>query len=125
MLFGVVGVLAVGVCWFIFNFMIDKKYLLAFEYMPFIILANFIYTFYQFTIQYIYKMKKTIIMGIITFSGSIIQMLLSYWLIQEYGVIGAVYSLLIGNLLITLCIFIYSNVVYDMPWLCFYSREMH
>ena len=116
-LFGIAGLLAVGVSWVIFNYLIDSKYLPAMGYMPLIILANFIYTFYNFTVQYIYKVKKTLVMGIITFSGSIIQMILSYCLIKEIGVMGAVYSLLIGNILVTIAIFIYSKKVYPMPWI--------
>ena len=116
-LFGVVGILAVVICWGIFHYMIDSKYLPAMAYIPLIILANFIYTFYNFTIEFIYKVKKTLVMGIITFTGSLTQMLLSYVLIKEYGVIGAVYSLVIGNTLITIGISVYSNMVYRMPWL--------
>lgn len=116
-LFGVVGILAIAVCWFIFHYMIDSKYLPAMAYIPLIIMANFIYTFYNFTIEFIYKVKKTLVMGIITFTGSLIQMLLSYVLIKEYGVMGAVYSLLIGNTLITIGISVYSNMVYRMPWM--------
>ena len=116
-LFGVVGIMAVVICWGIFHYMIDSKYLTAMAYIPLIILANFIYTFYNFTIEFIYKVKKTLVMGIITFTGSLIQMLLSYVLIKEYGVMGAVYSLLIGNTLITIGISVYSNLVYRMPWL--------
>ncbi len=86
-------------------------------YIPLIILANFIYTFYNFTIEFIYKVKKTMVMGLITFTGSLIQMFLSYILIKEYGVMGAVYSLVIGNSLITIGISVYSNMVYRMPWL--------
>ena len=116
-LFGVVGMMAIAVCWVIFHYMIDSKYLPAMAYIPLIILANFIYTFYNFTIEFIYKVKKTLVMGIITFTGSLIQMLLSYVLIKEYGVMGAVYSLLTGNTLITIGISVYSNMVYRMPWL--------
>lgn len=115
-LFGLIGIMAVAGSWVIFNYMIDKNYIQALNYMPLIIFANFIYTFYSFAIQYIYKMKKTLIMGCITFLGSFIQMLLSYWLIRESGIMGAVYSMVIGNALITLGIFIYSNKVYKMPW---------
>jgi len=115
-LFGVVGILAVVICWGIFHYMIDSKYLPAMAYIPLIILANFIYTFYNFTIEFIYKVKKTLVMGIITFTGSLIQMLLSYVLIKEYGVMGAVYSLLIGNTMVTIGISVYSNMVYRMPW---------
>lgn len=123
LLFGFVGILSLGGCWIIFNFLVDSKYLPAFSYLPIILLANFIYTFYSFTIQFIYKVKKTFIMGIITFSGSLIQMLLTYWFIQIFGVMGATYSLLLGNLLITIGIMTYSNKVYPMPWLSFLSKR--
>ena len=116
-LFGVVGFLAIAASWVIFHYLIDSKYLPAMSFIPLIILANFIYTFYSFTIEFIYKVKKTMVMGIITFTGSLIQMLLSYVLIKEYGVMGAVYSLVIGNTLITIGISVYSNMVYRMPWL--------
>ena len=123
MLFFVVGVLSTGGAWIIFRFFIDLEYMPAFEYVPIIIFAGFIYTFYNFTIQFIYKVKKTLIMGCITFTGSLIQMLLSYWFINLFGVIGAAYSLLIGNTLITLGIFVYSNKVYKMPWFSFRNRK--
>lgn len=116
-LFGVVGFFAIAASWVIFHYLIDSKYLPAMAYIPLIILANFIYTFYNFTIEFIYKVKKTMVMGLITFTGSIIQMFLSYVLIKGYGVMGAVYSLVIGNTLITIGISVYSNMVYRMPWL--------
>ena len=124
-LFGFVGVFTVAGTWIIFNYMIDKKYLSAMDFMPLIIFANFIYSIYSFAIQYIYKMKKTFVMGIITFTGSLIQMFMSYYFISVYGVIGAVYSLLLGNILISLGISFYSYKVYPMPWIgCLsYSRS--
>lgn len=115
-LFIVVALLALAASWIIFEYMIDKRYLPALDYMPLIILANYVYLLYSFTIQYIYKVKKTLIMGIITFTGSIIQMLLSYVLIRQYAVMGAVYSFFIGNILISIGISIYSQRVYPMPW---------
>lgn len=116
-LFVIVALLTLVASWFIFNYMIDRKYLPAFDYMPLIFLANYIYLIYSFTIQYIYKVKKTFVMGVITFTGSLIQMLLSYVLIQKYGVMGAVYSFLIGNIFISIGISVYSQKVYPMPWI--------
>ncbi|MDO4975506.1 MAG: hypothetical protein Q4E61_04250, partial [Alphaproteobacteria bacterium] len=121
-LFVIVGVFTVFCSWFIFQYIIDRKYLPAFEFMPAIILANLIYSFYHFTIQYIFKAKKTLIMGVITFSGGLIQMFLSYYMIKLFGVMGAVYSMVIGNALVTICITLYSNKVYPMPWLGFFRH---
>ena len=119
LLFFVICIFAIGCAWLIITYVIDSKYISAFKYIPIMMLAHFIYTFYSFTIQFIYKAKKTLIMGCITFIGSLMQMLLSYWLIRSLGVIGSVYSLLIGNILITIGIFAYSNKVYKMPWFSF------
>ena len=115
-LFFVVAVLTICGSWIIFEYMLNQKYLPAFQYLPLIIIAYFIYSFYSFVVNYIYKVKKTLVMGIITFTGSLIQMTLSYFMIEDFGVMGAVYSLLLGNALVTIGIFIYSNMVYPMPW---------
>lgn len=124
-LFSIIGILTVLGSWGIFEYVLDKKYLQGFVYMPFIILANFIYSFYHFTVQYIFKVKKTLVMGIITFTGSLFQMLLSYYMIKFYGVMGAVYSMVIGNAIVTICITLYSNKVYPMPWLSFINKDTH
>ena len=116
-LFAIIGIVTIAGAWVVFNYLIDKKYLMAMNYMPLIILANFIYTFYSIAIQYIYKKKKTLVMGIITFTGSLVQILLSYCLVKTYGVMGAIYGLLIGNLIISIGVSLYSNYVYDMPWM--------
>lgn len=118
-IFAIIAILSLGGCWLVFNFMIDSKYLPAFHYLPVIFLANFVYTFYSFTIQFIYKAKKTFVMGIISFTASIIQMALTFWFVQLFGVMGAVYSLLLGNIIISAGIMIYSNKVYPMPWISF------
>lgn len=122
-LFFFIALLALAGAWVIFEYLIDNKYRLAFNYMPLIILANYVYLTYNFTIQYIYKVKKTLAMGIITFIGSIGQMVLSYWLIQIYGVMGAIYSFLIGNIIISVGIAIYSYIVFPMPWLGFLTKK--
>lgn len=116
-LFALIGIVTIAGAWVVFNYLIAKKYLMAMNYMPLIILANFIYTFYSIAVQYIYKKKKTLVMGIITFTGSLVQILLSYCLVKVYGVMGAIYGLLIGNLIISIGVSLYSNYVYNMPWL--------
>lgn len=115
-IFFFVSIIAVFGAWIIINYFIDNKYSNSFHYVPILILSYYIYTMYSFTIQFIYKAKKTMVMGIITFCGSLLQTLLSYLLIQRCGVIGAAYSLLVGNTIVTSLIFIYSNRVFPMPW---------
>ena len=119
-LFFIVGIFSIIGSWILFEFFIDSNFITGFTYTPLIILSYFIYSFYHFTIQYVFKAKKTILLGVMTCTSSIIQVVLSYYLIDSYGVIGAVYSMLIGNLLITVCVALYSNKVYPMPWVDFF-----
>ncbi|MBR1622082.1 MAG: oligosaccharide flippase family protein [Prevotella sp.] len=114
--FFVVAVITVFMGWIILNYIVDEKYIDSFKFLPWLILGLYIYAIYSFSIEFIYKMKKTLIMGIITFTGSIIQMLLSFFLIKNIGIMGAIYSSIIGTAIISISIFIYSNKVYPMPW---------
>lgn len=114
-----VSVITVLLAWFILKFIIDVRYYEAFKFIPGIILASYISLIYSFSIQFIYKKKKTLVLGFITFTGSLIQMILSYFLVKEFGVMGAVYSSIVGSLLVSIAIFTYSNRVYPLPWLYF------
>ena len=122
-LFMIVALLSIVASWVILNYFVDAQYSESFVYIPYIIASNFIYTFYNFAIEYIYKVKKTLVMGLITFTGSALQMAISYYLIRYYGTIGAAYSLIIGTVLITMGIFLYSRRVYYMPWFYFLRRK--
>lgn len=122
-LFLVIAILSIAVSWVVLNYFVDAQYSESFVYIPYIIASNYIYTFYNFAIEYIYKVKKTLVMGLITFTGSVFQMAISYYLIRDYGITGAAYSLIAGTLLITTGIFLYSRYVYYMPWFYFLRRK--
>ena len=109
--------------WIIVYYIIDEKYEESFKFIPWIILALYIKALYSFTIQFIYKKKKTFVLGIITFISSIIQMLLSYVLIKNLGIMGAVYSGCVAALITSVAIAIYSYIVYPMPWFSFVKNR--
>ena len=115
-LFLLLALFTVFASWIILYYVIDDKYEDSFIFVPWLVSGLFVQAIYSFAIEFIYKMKKTIVLGIITFVGSIIQMLLAYNLIRYYGVIGAAYSSLIGTIIISIAILIYSKKVYPMPW---------
>ncbi len=122
-LFLVLAILSTFGGWIILYFIVDSKYQASFVYVPWLILGLYIYAIYSFTIQFIYKQKKTIVMGIITFSGSVIHITIAYFFIKNFGVMGAVYSGLISTLLTSIAIAIYSEMVYPMPWFSFLSKK--
>lgn len=102
--------------WVILEFIVNDKYKESVQLLPGLLLGLYIYAVYSFSIQFVYKMKKTFALGCITFTGSIIQLLLSYSLIKQLGVMGSVYSSIIGSMIISTSVFILSYKVYPMPW---------
>lgn len=118
-LFFLISLLTIVAAWFIINYVIDSKYQSSFIFVPWLILGYYIYAVYSMTIQFVYKMKKTLGLGIITFSGSIVQMIIGYYFIKEYGTLGAAYSSALGAFLISSVMFFYSNKVYRLPWFYF------
>lgn len=122
-IFLLVSLLAILGGWVILKYCVDDKYEAAFAFIPGIILSLYIYVVYTFAVQFVYKQKKTLVLGIITFSGSLIQMGFAYLFVKMFGTMGAVYSSIIGSLIISVAIFVYSNKVYPMPWLCFLKKR--
>ena len=122
-LFFFISLMAILGGWVILNYCVDAKYEAAFDFLPGIILSLYIYVVYTFAVQFVYKQKKTLVLGIITFTGSLIQMGFAYLFVRMFGTMGAVYSSIIGSLTISVAIFAYSNKVYSMPWLYFLNKN--
>ena len=75
LLFAVVAIISIIFAWIILNYLVESKYKNSFTFVPYLITGLWIYNVYNLSIQLIYKQKKTLIMGIITFTGALIQML--------------------------------------------------
>lgn len=103
-------------CWAIVHYVLSEQYTASFQYIPWIILSSTIYSFYGLVIQYPYTVKKTFGLGLVTFSGSVLQLLLTFVLVKTIGADGIKYSLVLGSLVIMLSVWWYSNKVYPMPW---------
>lgn len=116
------GVIVVG-CWVLMKLVLSSSYDGAFQFIPWIILSLAIYAFYSLVIQFPYTVKKTAGIGIITLSGSIVQILITFYLIKVIGIDGVKYSLVIGALIIMSGIWWYSNKVYPLPWFSFFNRK--
>ncbi len=115
--FGVVSVGIVAVAWVVLHFFVSECYAQAFTLLPGIVGALYIYVIYSLSVQFVYKQKKTLVMGLITFSGALGQMALSWWLVHLVGLQGVVYSSMIGSLLIGVMMMIYAQHVYPLPWM--------
>ncbi|MDC2614247.1 MULTISPECIES: lipopolysaccharide biosynthesis protein [Bacteroides] len=115
--FCVLCFLVIILCWLVVHYILSEQYAASFQYIPWIILSSTIYSFYGLVIQYPYTVKKTFGLGLVTFLGSIFQLLLTFLLVKTIGADGIKYSLVLGSLVIMLGVWWYSNKVYPMPWL--------
>jgi O-antigen/teichoic acid export membrane protein len=111
-----------GICMIVFSmFMVDnflsQKYYEAKRFIPLIIVSQIFQGMYLMVVNYIFFIKRTGILSIITFSCSLLQVVLSYFMIRNIGVMGAVYSTVIVSFVNFIAVWIYSDTVYPMPWL--------
>jgi O-antigen/teichoic acid export membrane protein len=116
-LFVLVNFAGIFISNFLINTIIDVKYIEATNYVSLIFISLLFHSFYLLVVNFVYYMKKTAVLGFITLSVSSLQIALSYFLINEIGVMGACYSLLIGNVLIFIGVFVYAQSLYPLPWL--------
>ena len=108
--------IVVFVCWLATKYVLDPQYADSFQFIPWIILGLTFHSMYGLVIQFPYSVKKTLGMGIITFSGSLVQLLLTYLLVSNIGINGIKISYALGSFIIMVGVWIYSNKVYPMPW---------
>lgn len=115
--FMLISLVVVFFCWVAITYFLDEKYIESFQFIPWIITGLCFNAIYGIVIQFPYTVKKTLGMGVITFSGSIIQLFLTYLLVSRYGVDGIKLSYVSGCFIIMIGVWIYSNKVYPMPWI--------
>ena len=111
------------ICWILIQYVLSDVYRDSFQFIPWILFSLTIYSFYSLVVQYPYTAKKTLGLGIITFSGSIIQLLLTFVLVRMLGADGIKYSLVIGALVTMFSVWWYSNRVYPLPWFSFWKHR--
>jgi len=100
----------------IFEYLLDDKFLDSMEFVVYILLANTFNGMYLMVSGYLFYTKETKRLAKITFSISIVHMILSYLFITLFGAIGAAYSGVVSMLLIFVLVWHSSNRVYSMPW---------
>lgn len=115
------------ICYFLFYgliiFIYPENYHPSTRFLSWIMLGEFFRGWYLIYINYIHYTYKTKVLGVITFSLSLVQIALSYILIISLGTIGAAISTCIISLLTTIGVGLYANKVYPMPWFKFYKYD--
>lgn len=71
---------------------------------------------YLMVVNYIFYTKQTKYLAYITFTISIINVVMSYFLINIHGPLGAAIASMISSIITFTGVWYYSNQVYKMPW---------
>jgi len=101
---------------YIFKIFIDIRYHDSINIAPLVALAYSFLGMYKLVTIYIFYMKKTALLSSFTLINGALNIILNYFLIKVYGVMGAVYATIISMFIIFILAFIISNRVYPMPW---------
>lgn len=115
--FALLAVCVIGACWVAIRYVLDSQYAESFQFIPWIIIGLTFHSMYSLVIQFPYSVKKTFGLGLITFSGSLAQLFLTYILVSNIGIDGIKVSYVVGSFIIMAGVWVYSNRVYPMPWL--------
>ncbi len=102
---------------YIFIFFINENYHSGVLISRIISIGLLMNGLYFLVTNYILFTKNTKVLSYITSIISIIGAVINYYLILEYGIIGAAYGLIITFGLLFITVFYYSNKLYRMPWL--------
>ncbi|HXB41970.1 MAG TPA: polysaccharide biosynthesis C-terminal domain-containing protein [Bacteroidia bacterium] len=70
----------------------------------------------------IFYKKKTKFMGILSVLNISLNALLNYFLIKEFGAIGAAYATTISFFVVLIITAFYSHKLYPMPWFYFLKK---
>lgn len=101
----------------LFSFYIDNAYSDGQEVVIWIALAFAFNGMYKMMSNYIFYSKKTYIVSIITVITAIINLILNYFWVKNYGAIGVAKATTISFFIQFLLTWIYSNKTYKMNWL--------
>jgi len=103
----------------IFAWIIDERYALGFRYVFWIALSYLFWGGYLIFAGYIFYLKKTVIMAYVSIVNVGLNIALNYYLILNYGVIGAAYATTISFFVTFVIVAFISNRLYPMPWFYF------
>lgn len=95
---------------------ISIDYKESLDLIPLLLLACIFNAMYLSVTNYIFYVKKTFFLSIVTITVGIINVLLSYSLIGVYGIFGAAISMCLSFFLLFATVFIISDRVFPMPW---------
>ncbi len=112
------GIISVIMPLFVAHFL-NIRYNNSIEYIPWIAFGYAFQGMYLMVVNYIFYIKRTYILSLITFSAGVLHVVLSYILINKHGSIGAAQATTLSFFITFVCVWWWSAKVYKMPWVKF------
>ena len=103
------------------TYFFNPAYKNAVQFLPYLLISQFLQGIYLLLTSYITFYKKTKIIGVLTMVITMITVGLNYWLITYYNSMGAVYATLIMAIITIFPLYYFSNKICPMPW---FSKEI-
>ena len=113
-------ILAIGVALFapiIYKLFVNDSYLKGMEIVVWIAFGFAFDGMYKMVVNYIFYVKKTYIISIITFFTAGLNIALNYYMVTNYGAIGVAQASAISFFVQFILVWIISARLYKMPWL--------
>lgn len=103
----------------IYDLFVGQDFSAGIIYVPYVALSYVFLGFYKMFAGYLFYLKKTWTLSIIAIFNTVLNLVLNYILIREYGAIGAAYATLISYFCFFILVAFVSQRLYPMPWLAF------
>jgi O-antigen/teichoic acid export membrane protein len=108
-----------------FDIMIDKKFHTGLPYVFWVSLSYVFWGFYMIFAAYLYFYKKTKFLGLMSLFNVILNAVLNYYFIKEYGAIGAAFATLVSFFVVLLFVILYTNKFISLSWFYFMKKKQH
>lgn len=113
------GLLLTAAAPFIFALLIDPDYAGGLRYVGWIAMAYVFLGWYKLFVGYIFYLKKTHLLGYLAVFNVLTNLLLNYFLIRQFGALGAAYATAASYFLFFVITVAISHRLHPMPWLAF------
>ncbi len=102
---------------YLLGWFIAAKYLKSIQFVFWIALGFVFNGMYKMVASYIFFLKKTYIISIVTVITVVLNLILNYFLIKKIGAVGAAVATSVSFGIQFVLTWIFSNKLYKMPWL--------
>lgn len=101
---------------YLVEFLVDKRYFESWKIIGVLCWGSIFYGFYLLSLIGVFKVKKTYLNIYIHGSGAIVNIVLNYFLIPFYGILGAAIATSVSILVANIAGMIISNWYYKIEW---------